>query len=83
MQLVVVVDARYVHALLGIQEGLNKGMEPDNADRLMSVNGHRTLFSSDTNSKYWRLIRKGTTGAFQFKNIRSAFDPGTQISIRT
>lgn len=69
-QMVVVTDARFVNVILGPTEGLNKGMEPDNADRLISVNGHRSLFSSDTNSKYWRLIRKGTTGAFQFKNIR-------------
>ena len=68
-----VVDARWVNVVLGPEEGLNKGMEPDNGDMMISVNGHRTLFTSDTNSKYWKLIRKGTTGAFQFKNIRFPF----------
>ena len=64
------MDARYVNRALSSKEGLNKGMEPDGSDEMISVNGHRSLFSADTNGKYWRLIRKGTTAAFQYKNIR-------------
>lgn len=70
MQIVVLVDAKLVNIALGSKEGLNKGIEPDGSDKMISVSGHRTLFSADTNSKYWRLIRKGTTAAFQYKNIR-------------
>ena len=47
-------------------------MEPDRADEMTSVSGHRTLFSADTNSHYWRLIRKGTGPAFITKNIKHA-----------
>ena len=70
MQIVVLVDAKLVNIALGSKEGLNKGIEPDGSDKMISVSGHRTLFSADTNSRYWRLIRKGTTAAFQYKNIR-------------
>jgi hypothetical protein len=69
-QAAVVVDAKWVNIVLGNQEGLSKGLEPDNADEMISVNGHRSLFSSETNSPYWKLIRKGTAGAFQSKNIK-------------
>ena len=70
MQAVVIVDARWANVVLGASEGLSKCLEPDNADAMASVTGHKTLFSSDTNSPYWRLIRKGTAGAFQQKNIK-------------
>lgn len=71
--MVAVVDARWVNVVLGAEEGLSKGMEPDNADQMISTNRHRTLFSSETNSWYWKLVRKGTSGAFQHKNIRNGF----------
>ena len=77
--MVVITDAHYVQAVLGNKENLNKGMEPDNSDRLLSVHGHRTLFSSDTNSKYWRMVRKGTSGAFQHKNIRYPIGPSPPL----
>lgn len=64
------VDAKLVNIALSSKEGLNKGIEPDGSDKMISVSGHRTLFSADTDSPYWRLIRKGTTAAFQYKNIR-------------
>lgn len=70
LQIVVLVDAKLVNRVLGSKESLNKGIEPDGSDAMISMSGHRTLFSADTNSKYWRLIRKGTTAAFQYKNIR-------------
>ena len=67
------VDAKLVNVALSSKEGLSKGIEPDSSDKMISVNGHRTLFSAETNSPYWRLIRKGTTAAFQHKNIRQVF----------
>ncbi|CAL5223031.1 g5486 [Coccomyxa viridis] len=70
--LVVVVDAVLADAILGSQEGLSKAMEPDLSDALLS-HGHRTMFSSDTNSPYWRLIRKGTAPAFISANIKNGF----------
>jgi len=70
VQAAVVVDAKWVNIVLGAGEGLSKGLEPDNADEMISVNGHRSLFSSETNSEYWKLIRKGTAAAFQAKNIK-------------
>ena len=69
-QAVILIDAKSVNIALSSKEGLNKGIEPDGADEMLSAGGHRTLFSADTNSKYWRLVRKGTTAAFQHKNIR-------------
>lgn len=52
---------------------MNKGLEPDNSDVLMSHRkGHRTMFSADTNGEWWSLIRKGTRGAFVHNNIRPA-----------
>lgn len=71
LQIVVLVDAKWVNVALGSKACLNKGMEPDGSDEMLSVNGHRTMFSADTAGKHWRLIRKGTSGAFQQKNIRS------------
>jgi hypothetical protein len=69
-QLVVVADAELANRVLGNQEALSKGLEPDLSDKLLSHDGHRTMFSSDTNSPYWRLVRKGTAPAFIHKNIR-------------
>lgn len=74
-QLVVVADAELANSVLGTQEGLSKGLEPDLSDKLLSHGGHRTMFSSDTNSPYWRLIRKGTAPAFIYKNIKCAYIP--------
>ena len=71
LQLVVVVDAVLADTILGSQEGLSKAMEPDLSDALIS-HGHRTMFSSETNSPYWRLIRKGTAPAFISANIKCA-----------
>ena len=71
-QMVVVVDAELVNRTHGNTEALSKALEPDLSDKLMSHNGHRTLFSSETNSPYWRLIRKGTAPAFISKNIKCA-----------
>jgi hypothetical protein len=69
----VVVDAELANIILGNQEGLNKALEPDLSDTLLSHRpGHRTMFSSDTNSAYWRLIRKGTAPAFITANIKCA-----------
>ena len=71
LQLVVVVDAELASTILGNQEGLNKALEPDLSDTLLSHrSGHRTMFSADTNSPYWRLIRKGTAPAFITANIK-------------
>ena len=70
VQLVVVVDAGMANVILGNQEGLNKALEPDLSDALLSHTGHRTMFSADTNSPYWRLIRKGTAPAFISANIK-------------
>ena len=68
-----VVDAELANIILGNQEGLNKALEPDLSDTLLSHRpGHRTMFSSDTNSPYWRLIRKGTAPAFITANIKCA-----------
>ena len=53
-------------------QALNKGLEPDLSDRLMSFTGHRTLFSADTDSAHWRLVRKGVAPAFSPTNIRRA-----------
>lgn len=53
-------------------QALNKGVEPDLSDRLMSFTGHRTLFSADTDSRHWRLVRKGVAPAFSPANIRRA-----------
>ncbi len=72
LQIVVVADAALANRVLGTQEGLSKGLEPDGSDKLLSHGGHRTMFSSDTNSPYWRLIRKGTAPAFIQKNIKCA-----------
>jgi cytochrome P450 len=72
MQMVVVVDADLASEVLGNGEGLNKALEPDLSDKLMSHGGHRTMFSADTNSHYWRLIRKGAAPAFITKNIKCA-----------
>lgn len=73
LQLVVVVDAELANLILGNQESLNKALEPDLSDTLLSHRpGHRTMFSSDTNSPYWRLIRKGTAPAFITTNIKQA-----------
>lgn len=54
-------------------QALNKGLEPDLSDRLMSFTGHRTLFSADTDSPHWRLVRKGVAPAFSPTNIRRAY----------
>ena len=70
LQLVVVVDAGMANVILGSQEGLNKALEPDLSDALLSHTGHCTMFSADTNSPYWRLIRKGTAPAFISANIK-------------
>ena len=71
LQLVVVVDAELANVILGNQEGLSKALEPDLSDTLLSHRrGHRTMFSADTNSAYWRLIRKGTAKAFITANIK-------------
>lgn len=72
VQLVVVVDAAMADIILGNQEALSKALEPDLSDALIS-HGHRTMFSSETNSPYWRLIRKGTAPAFISANIKCAF----------
>ena len=72
VQLVVVVDAALADVILGNQEALSKALEPDLSDALIS-HGHRTMFSSETNSPYWRLIRKGTAPAFISANIKCAF----------
>ena len=71
--MVVVVDADVAGQVLGNSEGLNKSMEPRLSDKLLSHRpGHHTLFSSATNSPYWRLIRKGTAPAFKAENIKCA-----------
>ncbi len=70
VQMVVVVDAELASQVLGNGEGLCKALEPDLSDKLMSHSGHRTMFSADTNSPYWRLIRKGAAPAFISKNIK-------------
>jgi hypothetical protein len=67
---VIVVDAAWVNTVLGHGEGLNKALEADNADTMLSVGAHRNMFSADTNSEYWKLIRRGSVGAFQSKNIK-------------
>ena len=70
-QLVVVVDAELANQLLGAREALNKALEPSNSDQLFAQRfGHHTMFSSDTGSPYWRLIRKGTAPAFKAENIK-------------
>ncbi len=73
--MVVVVDAELANRVHGNAEALSKALEPDLSDKLMSHSGHRTLFSSDTNSTYWRLIRKGTAPAFISKNIKCVRPP--------
>jgi len=75
---VIIVDASWVNHVLGSSEGLNKALETENADIMLSVSGHRhlppafgrNLFSADTNSEYWKLIRRGGVGAFHSKNIK-------------
>ena len=81
MQLVIVVDAVLADTILGSQEGLSKAMEPDLSDALIS-HGHRTMFSSETNSPYWRLIRKGTAPAFISANIKCASSCDPTASFR-
>ena len=72
-QIVVVADAELANQVLGAQESLNKAIEPAGSDKLMSHRpGHHTMFSADTNSPYWRLIRKGAAPAFKVENIRCA-----------
>ena len=80
LQLVIVVDAVLADIILGSQEGLSKAMEPNLSDALLS-HGHRTMFSSDTNSPHWRLIRKGTAPAFISANIKyaSGCDPTSSV----
>ena len=66
-----VADAELANQVLGAPESLNKAIEPAASDKLMSHRpGHHTMFSADTNSPYWRLIRKGTAPAFRVENIR-------------
>ncbi|BDA50154.1 Cytochrome P450 3A13 [Coccomyxa sp. Obi] len=77
--MVVVVDAELANKVHGNAEALSKALEPDLSDKLMSHSGHRTLFSSDTNSPYWRLIRKGTAPAFISKNIKNGFPDVVKI----
>jgi len=75
-RILVAADARAVNLLFGAGEGLDKALEPARADKMIShKTGHHTLFSADTNSPYWRLVRKGTAPAFVMKNIRNGF-PG-------
>jgi fatty acid synthase len=75
-RILVAADARAVGLLFGAGEGLDKALEPSRADKMISHKaGHHTLFSSGTNSPYWRLVRKGTAPAFVMKNIRGGF-PG-------
>ena len=75
-RILVAADARAVNLLFGAGEGLDKALEPARADKMISHKaGHHTLFSSPTNSPYWRLVRKGTAPAFVMKNIRNGF-PG-------
>lgn len=83
LQLVIVVDAVLADIILGSQEGLSKAMEPELSDALLS-HGHRTMFSSETNSPYWRLIRKGTAPAFISANIKCASkcDPTSSAQCR-
>lgn len=71
-QAVVLVDARLINLLYGSSENLDKYLETMSDSLLSQKRGHHTMFSSDTNSSYWRLIRKGTAPAFITKNIRSA-----------
>ena len=72
-QMVVVADAELAAVVLGNGEGLAKAMEPHLSDKLLvHRKGHPTLFSSVTNSPYWRLIRKGTAPAFKQENIKCA-----------
>ena len=76
LQMVVVVDADVASHVLGNSEGLSKSMEPHLSDKLLSHRpGHHTLFSSGTNTPYWRLIRKGTAPAFKAENIKCALAP--------
>ena len=71
LQIVVVADAELAHLVLGASEALNKALEPALSDKLLSHRrGHHTMFSADTNSPYWRLIRKGTAPAFKSENIK-------------
>jgi cytochrome P450 len=75
-RILVAADARAVNLLFGNGEALDKALEPARADKMISHKpGHHTLFSADTNSPYWRLVRKGTAPAFVMKNIRNGF-PG-------
>jgi hypothetical protein len=70
-QAVIVADAEAANEVLGNGEGLSKALEPDLSDKLLSHRpGHRTMFSADTNSPYWRLIRKGSAPAFKAENIK-------------
>ena len=69
----VVADAELAHLVLGAGEALSKALEPALSDKLLSHRpGHHTMFSADTNSPYWRLIRKGTAPAFKPENIKCA-----------
>ena len=73
MQCVMVADAKAANQVLGSAEALNKGLEPDLSDKMLSHRpGHRTMFSADTNSPYWRLIRKGCVPAFRPEHIKCA-----------
>ena len=79
-QIVVVADAELANQVLGAGEGLNKAMEPALSDKLVSHRpGHPTMFSADTNSPYWRLIRKGAAPAFKVENIKCAADPPSPV----
>ena len=70
-QIVFVADAEVANLVLGAGEGLDKALEPALSDLLLSHRlGHHTMFSSGTNSPYWRLIRKGAAPAFRVENIR-------------
>ena len=63
----------WVNEVLGSEQSLDKGLEPDRADEMISISAHRNLFSAETASPYWRLIRKGTAPAFLTRNIKYAF----------
>ena len=69
----VVADAELAHLVLGAGEALNKALEPAGSDKLLShCPGNHIISSADTNSPYWRLIRKGTAPAFKPENMRCA-----------
>ncbi len=74
-RMLVASDARIVNMMFGAGEGLDKCLEPPLGNKMISQNGHDSLFTAGTKSAHWRLVRKGTAPAFVMKNIKGSF-PG-------